>query len=265
MYNIYKNTGLTPFQVVNRFKKEYPKYKNKKIAYAGRLDPLAHGVLLLLVEPETKNAKKYQNLDKEYEFEVLFGVETDTYDILGKIRNPNISCRSRPCFAGETLNNFQISKFKIQKISNEFLGKYKQPYPPFSSKTVKGKPLFWWAREGKLKDIKLPSKEVEIYSLELISKRNMDIKLLSYQFTKKIKSVNGNFRQKAIMKDWKNFFKNTKQKEFPIVKFRIHCSSGTYVRQIAHEMGQMLCCGAIAYDILRTRVGEYKLEESIKL
>ena len=240
-------------QVVDQFKKIYPKYKNKKIAYAGRLDPLAHGVLLLLVEPETKNAKKYQNLDKEYKFEVLLGVETDSFDILGRLKNRG------------TKEPRNIGVRELRGFAKGYVGHFSQLYPPFSSKTVKGKPLFWWAREGKLKDIKLPSKKVEIYDLKLIKTYKIDVNSLSNQVTKKLKTIKGNFRQKKIMKDWKNFFKTTKQNEFQIAKFNIHCSSGTYVRQIAHEMGQKIGIGAIAFDILRTRVGEYKLEKSLRL
>ena len=81
--NIKKPEGLTPYQVVTKFKRKHPSYKDIKIAYAGRLDPMAKGVLLLLVEPETKKREKYQKLPKEYEFEILFGVSTDTHDLLG--------------------------------------------------------------------------------------------------------------------------------------------------------------------------------------
>ena len=55
------------------------------MTYAGRLDPMASGVLLVLAGEETKNKDKYLGLDKEYDFEILFGFATDTYDILGKV------------------------------------------------------------------------------------------------------------------------------------------------------------------------------------
>jgi len=55
------------------------------MTYAGRLDPLAEGLLLVLTGEECKNKEKYLGLDKEYEVDVLFGFATDTYDILGKV------------------------------------------------------------------------------------------------------------------------------------------------------------------------------------
>jgi len=60
------------------------------LTYAGRLDPMAEGVLIILVGDECKKKQKYLGLDKEYEIEVLFGLETDTQDILGVIKRIDI-------------------------------------------------------------------------------------------------------------------------------------------------------------------------------
>lgn len=256
LINIYKPIGQTPLQLINRLKEKYPKYQDKKIAYAGRLDPLAHGVMILLVEPETKNAKRYQNLDKEYEFDVLFGLETDTYDVLGQIRNSKL----------EILNKLQIPNHKLQTILERTVGKQKQPYPPFSSKTVKGKPLFWWARNDRLSEIEIPKKEIEIYSLVLKKLRTEERKRLRNTIINKVKLVKGDFRQDQILDSWKTFFKNTSYKKFTIAKIIISCSSGTYVRSIAHNLGkEFTSCGAIALEIKRTKVGKHTLKDSVRI
>src|SRR5579862_1783685 len=80
---IYKPAGLTPFDIIKKIKLSNTKFANLKIGYAGRLDPLAHGVLLLMIGEETKKRDQYLSLPKSYEFEVIFGLQTDTYDILG--------------------------------------------------------------------------------------------------------------------------------------------------------------------------------------
>src|SRR5438045_1977436 len=80
---VYKPQGVTPYQLIEKLKKQNSDYEGIKIGFAGRLDPLAHGVMVLLVGEENKNRAKYLGLEKEYEFSVLFGVETDTYDYLG--------------------------------------------------------------------------------------------------------------------------------------------------------------------------------------
>jgi len=81
-----KKEGETPLEALNALRhKRGKKYQDIKMTYAGRLDPMASGVLLVLLGEETKNKEKYIALDKEYEFEVLFCVATDTYYILGKV------------------------------------------------------------------------------------------------------------------------------------------------------------------------------------
>lgn len=83
MLNLYKKVGETPLECLGRWVKQNPKYENMKMTYAGRLDPMAEGELLVLVGEECYEKEKYLGLDKEYEFDILFGFGTDTYDILG--------------------------------------------------------------------------------------------------------------------------------------------------------------------------------------
>lgn len=259
----YKPRGLTPLQLIQVFKKKHPGYQDKKIAYAGRLDPMARGVLLLLIEPETKKRHKYQNLDKEYIFEVLFGVKTDTYDLLGIIPNEILRQAQDDGVGSKSIPT--LSTKKINNAINSFVGRQEHSFPPFSSKTVEGKPLFWWAREGKLGEIEVPRKEIEIYNIQLIRFYTLNMKQLRDQVIKRLSLVKGNFRQKQILGSWKRFFQTTKQQKFQIAKIKIHCSSGTYVRLLAHKLGQKLGPGAIVLDILRTRVGKYKLENAIRI
>lgn len=263
--NIYKPPGLTPLQLISKLKEKYPKYRNRKISYAGRLDPLAHGVMVLLVEPETKNKDHYQNLDKEYEFEVLFGTETDSYDLLGKLSRPKLELKE------ETKTKHRVNVLEaefdewLRKELKDLIGKRTQTYPAFSSKTIKGKPLFWWARVGKLDEIKIPTREIEIYSAKLIKTHTLTGGELQEKVVKRIGLVKGNFRQKEILKLWLNLLRRNPKEKYQVAKIRIHCSTGTYVRSLAHLLGQNLGTGAIALEILRTKVGEYSLTDSTKL
>jgi len=248
--NIYKPIGLTPLQVINKYKKRNPKFKEKKLGYAGRLDPLAHGVLLIMVAPSTKKGKQYQNLSKKYVFSVLLGIETDTYDTLGIITNTK---------------NKQVSKKDINKVLNKFIGKQIQPYPIYSSMSFKGKPLFWWARKGLANKVQIPEKEIEIFSLNLIKVRDVSIKSLQKKILSNIKKVKGDFRQEKIIKSWNGFCKTTKTNKLKVLEIEIKCSSGTYVRSIANNIGKKLQTHAIALDILRTQAGNYKIKDSIRL
>jgi tRNA pseudouridine55 synthase len=250
---IYKPTGLTPFEMVKKIKLTNTKLANIKIGYAGRLDPLAHGVLLLMVGEETKKRDLYLALPKSYLFEVVFGLETDTYDILGLLS----TVRSK-----RTSKN--VNLFVNTFVKNR-LGKQIQKYPPYSSKAVNGKPLFWWAKNGKLTQIKIPTREIEIYEFTVISIGEIVIDKLNERVSDAINSVKGDFRQKKIKKLWDQYFsQQKKEKTLTTVTFKINCSSGTYVRELVNQMGKEIGCGALAINILRTSVGNYSLTDAQK-
>lgn len=251
--NIYKPIGLTPFQLIQNLRLLKSEYKYIKIGFAGRLDPLAHGVMLLMVGDETKNRNKYLGLSKEYEFEVLYGLSSDTYDVMGILQSKLIN---------KNPDNLQE---QIKTYIKDKIGKNIQFYPPFSSKTVNGKPLFELAKKDKLKNIEIPSREIEIYKFEFLKFKKVEIGQIEKLVTTNINLVKGDFRQKEIIAKWNQFFKKNSSKIFSIAKFRIHCSSGTYVRSLANEMGNIFNSGGIAISICRTRVGRYKIEDSIKL
>ncbi|QQS38773.1 hypothetical protein IPM62_05320 [Candidatus Woesebacteria bacterium] len=251
--NIYKPRGKTPFEVVKKLQEIIPTYKNLKIGYAGRLDPMAHGVLLILIHPETKNRTTYQNLDKEYEFDLLLGINTDTYDLLGLITN-----YKHVIYSDDLLKN-------IRKCSSKLVGSYRQVYPVYSSKTIKGKPLYKWARENLLDTIDIPTKVVNIHSLKIVKIREITQVKLLQNVTKRIKMVDGDFRQDKILKTWNTFLTTHSNDKFVLVKYRVKCQSGTYVRSICQTLGEMLGCGAVAYEIKRTKVGEFYIKDALKV
>src|SRR3989338_7639479 len=82
IFNIYKSVGISPLDAVKLLKEKYPELKGEKMTYAGRLDPLAEGVLLILAGKTVYEQEKNLKLDKEYEGKILFGFETEAYDVL---------------------------------------------------------------------------------------------------------------------------------------------------------------------------------------
>lgn len=243
-----KPIGKTPLQMVELFKERNPEYKEDIISYAGRLDPMAHGLLILLIGDENKQRESYLHLDKTYEVEILFGVETDTYDVLGKIQ----SCK-------ET----KLQRSNIENKLQTFIGKREQVYPPYSSKAVQGKPLFWWAREGKLGEIEIPKREIEIFSIDYVSEKEIGGKELLTEIKKRIGEVQGDFRQAETLSEWKT--NSTTTQVYAVIKIQVTCSSGTYMRTLAHELGKQLGTSAIAFDIKRTQVGKYLIKDVQKI
>lgn len=241
-----KKEGETPLQALEKFRASNKKYKDIKMTYAGRLDPMASGLLLVLVGEEIKNKEKYLALDKEYEFEILFGFATDTYDILGKIT----SQPQRQDLWGKA----ELAK-RIKENLKHFTGNFIQAYPLYSSKTIKQ------ARAEK--KVLVSSHTVLVKKLEFLKLRTVSGSILFIDIEKRIKKVTGDFRQEEILKIWRNSL-SVKHPMFDrryIATFKITCSSGTYVRGIANSLGEKINLPALAYSIKRTRIGKWRLKE----
>lgn len=248
MHNVIilnKKEGETPLQALEKFRSKHKKFKDSKMTYAGRLDPMATGVIIVLVDEEIKNKQKYIELDKEYDFEILFGFGTDTYDILGKVVNIK-----KVVFKKEYLEK------AIKKELIFFKGKLTQKYPLYSSKTVSGKQLFVYAREGE--EVVIPEREIFIKSLNLNKIRKISGNKLKENIIKRIGKVNGDFRQKEIVKIWNKRIDDSEK--YFIASLNIKCGSGTYVRGITNSLGENINIPALAFKINRTKVGKFMTE-----
>jgi len=145
---IDKPKGLTSTQVVEEVKR---KLRAKKVGHTGTLDPIATGLLILLINRTTRFAQFLLSFPKTYIFTLKFGAQTDTYDAQGKIVKT---------FEGS------LNCEKLKEILPEFQGEILQTPPPFSAKKVKGKRAYELARKGK--KVELKPVKVKVYNLELI-------------------------------------------------------------------------------------------------
>ncbi len=243
---VWKPVGWTPLRAVLEFKKIKPEFKNSTVSYAGRLDPMAEGILLLLIGDENKKRHEYEDLEKIYESEIVFGISTDSFDGLGII---------------EKIDEREFTKQEIEKCIKIFLGKQKQKYPPYSSKAINGKSLYWWARNKKIDEIKIPEREIEIYSIDILDFEKIIVSDLVKNIIEKVKLIDGDFRQSEVIDNWKNFEKENINRKFQKIKIRVSCSSGTYIRRIASDLGEKLGCGGFALSIIRAKIGYYTKED----
>lgn len=154
---VNKPGSLTSRDVVNRASKIL---KTKKIGHTGTLDPLAEGVLILTIGKCTKLSDFLTSKYKEYEATFILGYETDTLDITGKTLSTS---------------DIRASENQIRETILSFKGKYKQEVPIYSAVKKGGKKLYEYAREGK--EIELPSREVEISDIEILSIDDREIKI----------------------------------------------------------------------------------------
>jgi len=201
---IHKPTGPTSHDVVEIVRRMLG---FRQIGHLGTLDPLATGVLVLMLGKATRLAQFYGTRRKRYTCSVRFGYATDSYDANGEPGNAD---------ALPLLNEKNLLRFAAA-----LTGRIMQTPPPFSAKKVHGTPAHELARKKKL--VTLKPVEVDVFELRL---------------TKFAGSV---------------------------AEFTVECGPGTYIRSLAHDMGQMLGTGAHLSQIARTAVGEFTLDHARSL
>lgn len=201
---IDKPPGLTSHDVVGRARRILGE---RSIGHLGTLDPMATGILPLVVGNFTRLAQFYLHSEKCYEGTIRFGFSTDTYDAEG---DPT----SSP-------HDVSLDNDKLELVAAKFRGLIEQIPPPFSAKKIKGVPAYKLAR--KHQEVILKPVQVEIKELQFI----------------------------LVGKDR--------------AQFRAQVASGTYMRSVAHDMGQLLGCGAHLEALRRTAVSEFRLDEAYTL
>ena len=181
---IDKPSGWTSHDVVNKIRR----FANtRKVGHLGTLDPMATGVLPLLIGRATRLAQFFGKADKIYEGSICFGHSTDSYDAEGKPTSPDVAV--------------DLDRSVIEDLLGSFRGRIWQTPPPVSAKKIQGTRAYKLARQNI--DVQLAPVEVEIFEIDLLR-------------------LSGNE-----------------------IDVRVHCASGTYVRSIAHDLGQSLGPGAI--------------------
>lgn len=156
--NIDKPQGITSHDVVDVIRKIFPKVK---VGHTGTLDPIATGVLPICIGEATKLTENLTSEDKVYRVKMLLGVETDTYDVTGKIVFASVVDKD---------------EFDIKERIKRFIGKQKQKPPMYSAIRIDGRRAYSIAREGKT--VEIPEREIEIFSIDDIvvnlSKREVE-------------------------------------------------------------------------------------------
>lgn len=201
---VYKEKGFTSFDVVAKLRGILG---IKKIGHTGTLDPMATGVLPVCIGKATKLVDYLTDYNKEYEAVIRFGIETDSYDITGKIVREIA---------------FDSTEEEIIEALSSFVGELEQIPPMFSAIKVNGQRLYELARAGQVVERK--PRKCFIYSIEPLN---------SYSL--------------------------------PLYGIRVTCSKGTYIRSLAHDLGQKLNSSACLAHLQRTAVGGFKVEDCYSL
>jgi tRNA pseudouridine55 synthase len=196
-----KSGGMTSHDVVNRMRRLA---NTRKVGHLGTLDPMATGVLPLVIGRATRLAQFFSTGQKTYDALVRFGWATDTYDREGT----PLSAAVEP----------EFTRDELEQALTSFRGLFLQTPPPFSAKKIAGTPAYRLAR--KKIAVELEPVEVHVFDLDVLE-----------------------------------FSGST-------ARLRVCCSAGTYVRGIAHDVGQKLGCGGFLEQLRRTGSGEFTSEHS---
>lgn len=187
---------MSSHDVVNRMRRLA---NTRKVGHLGTLDPLATGVLPLVIGRATRLAQFFATGQKKYDALIRFGWATDTYDREGTPLTDTVEP--------------QFTREELERALTEFRGIFLQTPPPFSAKKIAGTPAYRLARNQI--EVELEPVEVHVFTLDLL------------EFT-------GSSARISVV-----------------------CSAGTYLRGIAHEVGQRLGCGAFLEELRRTGSGEF--------
>ncbi len=156
---INKPKNCTSHDIVYKVKKTF----NEKVGHTGTLDPMATGVLPILIGKGTLMSKYLINHDKIYEVELHLGIKTDTADIEGKI------------IEEKEVKKESLEKENIENVLKTFLGKQEQLPPMYSAIKVNGKKLYEYARKGQT--VEIQKRSIEIYDITLININKSDAKI----------------------------------------------------------------------------------------
>ena len=160
-----KPAGMTSFGVVARIRRVLSQGAGKKVkvGHTGTLDPFATGLMIIVTGKECKNAEGYSKLNKVYEATFRLGQVSSTGDPEGEIAN---------------ISSKQPVKEEIEVVLSKFTGKIQQKPPIYSAIKINGQRAYNLARKGEV--VEMPSREVEIYSLELLEYSYPEVKVRAY-------------------------------------------------------------------------------------
>lgn len=202
---IDKPKGFTSFDTVAVVRKIC---KEKKCGHTGTLDPMATGVLTVLLGGATGFCNFLPNKDKAYIASLRLGTVTDTLDITGKIISQN---------------RVDATAADFERAISGFTGEIIQTPPMYSAVSVNGRRLYDLARQGI--EIERPERKVNIFRLDILEKDE----------------IKGEY------------------------KIYVECSSGTYIRSLVSDAGEILGCGAVLTELRRVKANGFTVDNSVTL
>lgn len=200
---INKHAGVTSHRIISAIRKLYD---TSRVGHTGTLDPMATGVLPVLLGRAAKASDYLMLHDKEYVCEMRLGMTTDTEDVTGEVL---------------TRSDIVPTESEVLAACASFVGKIMQVPPMYSAVKIDGRKLVDIAREGG--EVERQPREIEIYGIE------------------------------------------AQRVEDTLYRMRVVCSKGTYIRTLCSDIGAKLGCGAAMESLVRTRTGQFSIDQAVTI
>jgi tRNA pseudouridine55 synthase len=212
-------------------------YGKVKVGHGGTLDPLATGVLPIALGEATKLAGRMLDSDKNYDFTIQFGAETDTLDAEGEVTE---QCGHRPTLA------------ELEAILPQFTGPIEQIPPKYSALKIDGKPAYARARAGE--DVEMKMRAVTIHHIAPLLFRGGD---------GGGGGASGSERESRIEPHHPN--PSSEEEGQDEVTLTAHVSKGTYIRSLARDIARALNTVGHVTMLHRSKAGPFSLKSAISL
>jgi tRNA pseudouridine55 synthase len=249
MFGLDKPLGLTSLQALEALRAADPSLRDRRLGHAGRLDPMAEGLLTVLVDDETRDAPTLRTQDKTYEIDVALGVATDSFDSFGLVT--------------ELVPDVALDDDAFARACRRWEGVVAQRYPPFSQARVDGRSLLAWGAAGVA--MERPVATRTLTAITVLGRRAGPGEAIVAEAVRRVGLVRGELRQEAIAARWRARESELAGRSVTVVSLRVACSAGTYMRSLAHDLGAAVGAPSIAWRIRRTRAGALRVEDARRL
>lgn len=234
---IDKPIAWTSFDVVNKVRyllaqRTGVKPKKFKVGHAGTLDPLASGLLVLCTGDYTKKIEALQAMSKGYAGTIMFGATTPSFDLEKAV--------------DATFPTEHLTDALIQEALPRFLGDILQVPPVFSAVKVDGQRLYVNARTGEAVEMPFRSVRIDAFEVGPLHPPAAGTGLAPHVISKKGAPI-------MLHPDYPDGL---------VADFKVVCGKGTYIRSLAHDLGQAVQSGAYLSSLCRTQTGGFSLDDA---
>jgi tRNA pseudouridine(55) synthase len=244
----YKKKYQTCLQMLDELRVTQPELLNAKLSYNGILDPMAEGVVPVLVgDEENKNRAAITGSEKEYEVGVLIGVSTDSADLLGIVNGWS-----------DDLVNVNTIVGVVESAPSSF----EQVVPMHSNRKVRGKRLWWWILKGvEIPEEERPRNRVAIVEREYLNTVSISREALLNEIDLMGKNIGERFRLSKVMESWNQYLAETNLKNYFVLNFRLKVTSGFYVRTFVEGISRQLGIPMVVLSLKRIKIYETNMAE----